>query len=358
MGLDAGMLRHLVSALAAAQTTGSTPPAGVVAIERVGHGRSMTTWLVRAEGREIIARHAPPGVREAGTHNVERESIVLRALGRVNFPVPRVLALQHVDELNGPVLVLEKLDGTVIHGDPRTFYPSRPALAQEVADGLISQLIRLHSYDPASLGLQSFGRPRGYVERQVARWTGEADALLHGDSALLATLGVEGWSAAVLSVAAWLTENIPRSHRSAIVHGDYGVHNVMLAADDPGHIRGVLDWEMSTLGDPYCDISWLASMWPPRLEPGNQRRTWADLPEMPVPSPEDIVAAYAGQTAIRGRPPWNFYYTLSKLKRFMIVLRRYTNLFASKPEEIVAQACLGECQPLLEPLLASPQFAI
>jgi len=167
-------------------------------------------------------------------------------------PVPRPLLLcADPDVLGAPFYVMERVDGVIARDHLPEGYappPRRPAMT----DALVDVLADLHDVDPAAVGLEGFGRPDGYLDRQLRRWAGEWQALRTGDE----LPGVD-------ALAAELVAKVPREPSGPVVHGDYRLDNVVLDPADPTRVAAVLDWEMSTLGDPLADLGLLLVYWQP-----------------------------------------------------------------------------------------------
>jgi aminoglycoside phosphotransferase (APT) family kinase protein len=212
-------------------------------------GRSNLTYTLTDGPRRWVLRRPPLGHVLATAHDMGREYRVMRALAPTPVPVPRMV-LEHPDPdvIGAPFYVMELVEGTV--------YRNADDLARLDADGarrlghaFIDSLAALHLVDPAAVGLADFGRPQGYLSRQVARWTKQLAASRSRD--------VPGFDA----LAARLAEHVPTSQRASIVHGDFRLDNAIVSADDPGRVLAVLDWEMATLGDPLADLALFGLYW-------------------------------------------------------------------------------------------------
>jgi aminoglycoside phosphotransferase (APT) family kinase protein len=221
---------------------------GPVHGELIAGGRSNLTYLLRSGERRWVLRRPPLGRRLASAHNMSREEMVLRALAPSDVPVPSVVASCADDELLGaPFYVMDYVPGRVIRS--RDDLDLEPVECHSCAQALVQTLAELHTIDYEQLGLGSFGRPHGYLERQMQRWFEQLDASRVRELPLLDELGRR------------LATAIPQSTASAILHGDYRIDNVLLTLEDPTRIAAVLDWEMSTLGDPLCDLGMLLMYW-------------------------------------------------------------------------------------------------
>jgi aminoglycoside phosphotransferase (APT) family kinase protein len=224
---------------------------GPFELTRLGDGQSCLTFLVRGNGWEVVLRRPPRGDLPPTAFDVAREYRVMRALGHADagVPVPRLLGLcEDRDVIGAPFFLMDRVDGVVVRG-------ALPAALSSVedrramADRLLETLVSLRRVDPIAAGLEGFGRPDGYLERQLWRMRGLWDLARFRDIP------------AIDEVGAWLAEHLPRQRPPAIVHGDYKLDNVIFAPAPPPAIRAVVDWEMSTLGDPLADLGWLLFFW-------------------------------------------------------------------------------------------------
>jgi aminoglycoside phosphotransferase (APT) family kinase protein len=246
-----------------------------VNVDLIAAGMSNLTYVVTPEGGSaddaVILRRPPTGAVLATAHDMVREHRVISALGPTAVPVPRTLHLcTDTDVLGAPFYVMERVLGVHVVSELPPGYADEPAERRAIGEGLIDVLADLHSVDHVAVGLEDFGRPEGFVARQVRRWTKQWDATRDRDRPGLDAL------------AARLAETVPETQRSGIVHGDYRLDNCLLDPGTPGRIKAVLDWEMSTVGDPLADLGMLHVYWP---------QTGEDLP-----------ATQSSVTALRGFP--------------------------------------------------------
>ncbi len=220
--------------------------AGPLHAELIPGGRSNLTYVVSDSRRTLVIRRPPLAHVLPTAHDMRREYTVQRALGLAGFPVPPLVALCSDESVIGaPFYVMEQVAGHVV----RTALPAElPDTAQtrwRMSEALVATLVRLHSLDPDAIGLEGFGRPQGFLERQVRRWWQQWLASTTRDLPAMDRLH------------RWLETALPAQGPAAIVHGDYRLDNVMFAPGDPSRIAAVLDWEMSTVGDPLCDLGLL-----------------------------------------------------------------------------------------------------
>ena len=226
------------------------PGRGGFSIQRHRAGHSNETFFVARSGYEWVLRRPPLGAFLPSAHDVGREYKVLSALVGTSVRAPTPLVYCGDESVIGvPFYVMEKVAGVVIRDElPETFgQADRGRIGRELVDALVE----LHSVDPAACGLGDFGRPAGYLERQLRRWRGQLDL----------TLPMTRPVPDLERTGEWLDSNRPASSGTTIVHGDYKLDNAVFTDGAPARLLSILDWEMSTLGDPLADVGWMLSFW-------------------------------------------------------------------------------------------------
>jgi aminoglycoside phosphotransferase (APT) family kinase protein len=219
-------------------------------IELISGGRSNLTYLVRADGREWVLRRPPLGHVLPTAHDMAREFRVLSALAGTDVPAPRTFALCEDSSYNGvPFYLMEYKTGVILADHLPAGFADTPEERRRISTGLVDALVRLHAVDYQAVGLGDFGRPQGYLERQIRRWGEQWERSKTRELA-----GVD-------ELARRLQAALPASGAPTIVHGDYRLGNMMLAHDDPGRVEAILDWEMATLGDPLADLGYTLIFW-------------------------------------------------------------------------------------------------
>jgi aminoglycoside phosphotransferase (APT) family kinase protein len=222
---------------------------GAVAAEPVGEGHSNVTFRLRRGDADVIVRRPPRPPLPPSAHNMLREARVLRALEPTPVPVPRVLAVCDDDAVIGaPFYVMERVDGEVVTGSVPAALDT-PAERRRMGEQLVDALVDLHAVDWAAAGLEGFGKPTGYLERQVRRFSGLWEHNRTRDIP------------AVERVGAWLREHLPDAAEATIVHGDFRLGNTIFGAAAPARLLALLDWEMATIGDPLADVGYLCMTW-------------------------------------------------------------------------------------------------
>ena len=282
--LDAAQLERYL----AAQIAGF---AGPLVIKQFKGGQSNPTYLLETPARSYVLRRKPPGKLLPSAHAVDREYRVIRALHAQGFPVAEPL-VYCADEgvARTAFYVMDFVDGRVFW-EPQ-MPGSNPAERAAVYDSMNATIARLHELDPAKIGLGDFGKGENYVARQVDRWSKQYRAS--------ETEKID----AMERLIDWLPKNIPPGGPTRLVHGDYRLDNLIVARDAP-KIVAVLDWELSTLGDPLADFSYHLMTWHmPHSESaaGTATLVGHDLRALGIPSMSDYVAAYVARTGLDPRP--------------------------------------------------------
>ncbi|MEU2855319.1 phosphotransferase family protein [Streptomyces syringium] len=271
---------------------------GPLGAELVEGGRSNLTYAVTDGAGRWVVRRPPLGHVLATAHDMRREHRVISALRDTAVPVPETIALcEDEDVLGSPFYVMEFVTGTP-YRTAEQLAVLGPSRTREVVLGLADTLVDLHAVDPDTVGLGDFGRPEGFLERQLRRWGKQLEASRNRELA-----GIDELREA-------LGAALPQSPAPTVVHGDYRLDNVLIGAD--GTARAVLDWEMSTLGDPLTDLGLLMMYSEQRPVPGSPIATTRDAPGHPEPA--EIVERYAARS---GRDvsalPWYTAFAYFKL---------------------------------------------
>ncbi len=330
----AAPLRFEVARLAdylAAQVKGF---AGPLSVRQFKGGQSNPTYLLETPGRRYVLRRKPPGKLLPSAHAVEREFRVIAALHAQGFPVAEPIVLCADDTIVGtPFYVMGHVEGRVIwephlpdstlacfqaewtpvgrpettptlrsraHSDAKpvtTFAECARIERAAVYDAMNATLARLHSFDPAAIGLADFGRGENYVARQVERWSKQYRAS--------ETETVDDMERLI----AWLPQNLPPPAPVRLVHGDYRLDNIILDTAAP-KILAVLDWELSTLGDPLADFTYHLMQWAmPRSDIGADTGSLVglDLAALGIPALGAYVDAYVARTGLDPRPHLDVY---------------------------------------------------
>lgn len=281
-------------------------------VERVRGGHSNETFYITRAEQEWVLRRPPRGPLLPTAHDVLREYRVLKALNTTNVPVPRVLlACDDTSVTGAPFYLMERVRGFVIR-DELPPYAGTAAGRVAISKALIDALVALHSVDWQGVGLADFGKPEGYISRQIRRWTGQLEKSRQRP---LADLD---------AVTAWLSEHVPVSGPATIVHGDYRFDNTMYAHDRP-EVMAIFDWEMATLGDPLADVGYLLSFWREQGDPEPEfaSASWRVMEKPGFPTRAEVADYYAERTGRTVRD-MIFYVTLAIWKLAILLEGSYS----------------------------------
>ena len=268
---------------------------GEIEVSQFKGGQSNPTYLVEAGGRRYVLRRKPPGKLLPSAHAVDREYRVMTALAKTDVPVPKTYALCEDPEVIGTAFFLcDFVDGRVL------WDPTLPGLTNEQRAAHYAELNRviaaLHKVDIHSVGLDDYGKPGNYLARQIDRWSRQYRAS--------ETERID----AMDNLIEWLPAHIPPGDETAIVHGDYRIDNVIFHPTEP-RILAVLDWELSTLGDPLADFSYHLMQWHmPHSDAGTGSLVGENLPALGIPQLDAYVDAYVARTGLDPRPHLPVYF--------------------------------------------------
>jgi aminoglycoside phosphotransferase (APT) family kinase protein len=225
-------------------------------------GNSNETMLLESGGIDLVVRRPPRAKIDGTAHDVSRESAILTALQQSDVPVPRLIATcEDSDVPEAPLLLMAVVDGVSLRDRIPDGAGSPVAALRAIAEQTTDALADLHSLDWRAVGLEGFGRPDGFLERQVPRWRRQLSTYSHRDLPDFEP------------VAEWLEANRPNQGEAGIVHGDYHVDNCLFETADPPRLAAIIDWEMSTIGEPLLDLGTFLAFW------GRDRD---DRPAMPM----------------------------------------------------------------------------
>jgi aminoglycoside phosphotransferase (APT) family kinase protein len=256
----------------------------------ISGGKSNLTYRVACDAGEVILRRPPLGHILPTAHDMGREYRVMTALADTAVPVPRTFHLGHADSpLGAPFYVMERVVGHICRNALPPGYADTPDGCREIGEALVDVLADLHTVDPGSIGLAEFGRPAGFMERQLRRWSQQWEASKTVDLPALDTLRDD------------LAAALPEQRASAVVHGDYRLDNTILHPTQVGAIVAVLDWEMSTLGDPLADLGAMLAYWSQADDSEVLRRARIMAPVTACegfPTRAEIIERYARRTGI------------------------------------------------------------
>jgi aminoglycoside phosphotransferase (APT) family kinase protein len=259
---------------------------GTFSIRQFGGGHANLTYLIGFGENEFVLRRPPLGRIAPSAHDMAREHRVLSRLYK-HFPLaPHSYHLcENASVIGAHFHVMERRRGVVIRTDLFPPFADDKVTAKRIGNSIVDTLADLHHLDPAKIGLGDLGHPEGYLERQVTGW-------------------IQRWEAAqdrphleADSLTAWLRDNRPAQASVSLLHNDYKLDNILVDGDDPANFIAVLDWDMSTRGDPLCDLGYLLNWWG---EPGDDQ-SWIEAGSLPswrdgFPSRTAVVERYIART--------------------------------------------------------------
>ncbi|HEY4826709.1 MAG TPA: phosphotransferase family protein [Solirubrobacteraceae bacterium] len=307
------VLEPLIAWLAA---NGLDAPEGLTATP-IGEGHSNVTFALSTE---VILRRPPRGPLPPSAHDVLREARLLVALQPTPVRTPRVLGVCDDSSVVGaPFYIMERVGGEVI-ADSVPPALDNPEQRAQIAEQLIDALVELHAVDWTELGLDGFGKPTGYLERQLRRFGG-----LWEHNRTREVPQVE-------EVGAWLAANMPESGPATIVHGDFRLGNTMFAATGPARLVAIFDWEMATIGDPLADVGYMLMQW---TQPGDRlgKFNLNNVTLLPgFPTREELTARYQERSG-RSASSLNWYVTLALWKAVVFMEGNYKRALSGTTDD-------------------------
>jgi aminoglycoside phosphotransferase (APT) family kinase protein len=311
---------------------------GPYAWKRLAGGQSNHTYLLTGARSTMILRRPPDATIDPSAHSMEREHVMLQALSHSDAPAPRPLALcTDLEVIGVPFLVMEHAAGVAIRDTLPAGAPPQPRAAREVGEALVDALATLQAVPWRDVGLEGFGRPDGFLERQVGRWTKQYRRVQVRELPQFDR------------VAAWLEAERPPATAPGIVHGDFHSDNSLMVFDGAARVTAILDWEMATIGDPMLDLGLLLAYWGTDGRPAE-----VSFPEMQAfsrvagaPSRAELAQRYADATG-RTVEHLDYYMALSFWKLAAIVEGAYANHLAGTDDSAHARRMETQVPFLLE----------
>ena len=274
--------------------------AGPLEVRQFKGGQSNPTYQLVTPDKKYVLRRKPPGKLLPSAHAVDREFKVISGLNKVNFPVAKAYALCEDDSVLGTIFyVMDNVEGRILWD--LTLPDSQPAERRAIYEAKIATLAQLHNVDYAAIGLGDYGRPGNYFARQIDRWTKQYKA---SETQSIPSMD---------RLIEWLPQTTPADDQTSIVHGDYRLDNMILHPTEP-RVVAVLDWELSTLGNPLADFSYLLMHW---VMPGGERASLAGIEDFAawgIPTVEEAVEQYCGLTGRDGLPELNWYFAYNMFR--------------------------------------------
>jgi len=293
--------------------------AGPLEAEPVGEGHSNVTYAIRRSGGAWVLRRPPRGPLPPSAHDVLREARLLAAVRDAAVRTPRVLATcDDPSVIGAPFYVMELVEGDVLTSE---LPPALDGERARIGDELVDALVEVHAVDWQACGLEGYGKPTGYLDRQLRRFGGLWE---HNRTRELPVLD---------RVTAWLAEHKPASGEATIVHGDYRLGNTMFAPGPPARLAAIFDWELATIGDPLADVGYLVATW---AEPGDPDDAMHGLGAVTrlrgFPTREQLIARYERQSG-RSMSDVRWYMTLALWKSAVFLEGSYKRRLAGTTED-------------------------
>jgi len=290
---------------------------GPLEAETIGEGHSNVTFAIRRTGGAWVLRRPPRPPLPPSAHDVLREARLLSAVQDADVRTPRVLATCDDESVIGaPFYVMELVEGDVLTTE---LPPSLEGQGARIGEELVDALIEVHAVDWRACGLEGYGKPTGYLERQLRRFGGLWE---HNRTRELPVLE---------QVTAWLAEHLPESGTATIVHGDYRLGNTMF---EPGpRLNAIFDWELATIGDPLADVGYLVATWSQSDDPEDPMRGLTAVTRQPgFPDREQLIARYEERSG-RSMSDVRWYMTLALWKSAVFLEGSYKRRLAGRTED-------------------------
>ena len=304
---------------------------------RLAGGNSNETLLLRSPRARRVLRRPPPAAISPTAHDMAREHRVLVALHHAGVPVPEPLALCTDPAVAPrPVLVMEHVGGVVLRDRYPPGYPPGAGTARAIGEAVIDALAGAHLVDWRGSGLDGFGRPAGFLERQIPRWRAQYERYQVRDLPAFDAVGH------------WLEEHRPPDTPPALLHGDFHLDNCILTPRPPIRVLALIDWEMATIGDPMLDVGLFLAFWGPDRP---TRPAWTTMQAVSrvagAPSRTELAERYAAATG-RDVTHLDYYLTLAFWKLAAIVEGAYANHVAGRVDSAYARGLAEDVPRLLE----------
>ncbi|XP_055215090.1 acyl-CoA dehydrogenase family member 10 isoform X4 [Gorilla gorilla gorilla] len=292
MEIPKDSLQKYLKDLLGIQTTGP------LELLQFDHGQSNPTYYIRLANRDLVLRKKPPGTLLPSAHAIEREFRIMKALANAGVPVPNVLDLCEDSSVIGtPFYVMEYCPG-LIYKDP-SLPGLEPSHRRAIYTAMNTVLCKIHSVDLQAVGLEDYGKQGDYIPRQVRTWVKQYRA---SETSTIP---------AMERLIEWLPLHLPRQQRTTVVHGDFRLDNLVFHPEEP-EVLAVLDWELSTLGDPLADVAYSClAHYLPSSFPVLRGINDCDLTQLGIPAAEEYFRMYCLQMGLPPTENWNFYMAFS-----------------------------------------------
>lgn len=315
---------------------GEAALSGPFSLRPLSGGNSNETMLLSAGSERLVMRRPPRATIDSSAHNVAREQRVLAALGPTPVPVPEPRSLCTEEAVpEAPFLLMEAVDGISLQDELPRRWGNAAAAVTSIGEQTVDALADLHRVDWRACGLGDFGRPEGFLERQVPRWRKQLDRYRHRDLPDFEP------------VAEWLEGNRPPAGEPGVLHGDFHVDNCLFAGESGPELAAVIDWEMSTIGDPLLDVGLFLGFWGgERTEPLGMPTVQAISRVPGAPSREELAVRYERRSG-RSLAHLPFYMALAFWKLAAIVEGAHAHYVAGHTDAPYAAALEHDVPALL-----------
>jgi aminoglycoside phosphotransferase (APT) family kinase protein len=309
------LVRRPLEAFLDARGLGSGP----LAAAPVGEGHSNVTYVIRRSGGAWVLRRPPRPPLPPSAHDVLREARLLTAVQDADVRTPDVIATCDDEGVIGaPFYVMELIEGHVMTA---AVPPALDGEEGRIGEQLIDALVEVHAVDWRACGLEGYGKPTGYLERQLRRFGGLWE---HNRTRELPVLD---------RVTAWLADHLPSSGEATIVHGDYRLGNTMFAPRAPARLVAIFDWELATIGDPLADVGYLVATWSQHDDPEDALRGLSAATRRPgFPTRDELIARYEERSG-RSMSDVRWYMTLALWKSAVFLEGSYKRRLAGTTED-------------------------
>lgn len=306
---------------------------GPVEVLKFAGGQSNPTYRINAKSRSYVLRRKPFGVLLPSAHAVDREYKVIAGLYPTGFPVAKPFGLCTDDSVAGSMFyIMDMVEGRTIWDG--SMPGSHPAERRATYEAMIDTLAALHNVDVEGAGLSDFGKPGNYFGRQVERWTKQY------------RLAETETMPEMERLIEWLPKTLPEQTRTSVVHGDYRIDNMIFDAKE-AKVVAVLDWELSTLGDPLADFTYVAMAWVTQNE-GRSGVMDLDRVALGIPELEEMVERYCAATNRDGVPDMNWYFAYNFFRLAGIIQGIKKRVIDGTASSSHAQAMAERVFPLAE----------
>jgi aminoglycoside phosphotransferase (APT) family kinase protein len=296
---------------------------GEIVVQQFPGGRSNLTYMVSFGDRELVLRRPPFGIKAKTAHDMGREFRVLNALNETYPYAPSPLAYtDDISIIGCPFYVMERISGIIVRREFPSFFERSSEKVRKLCRKLLEVHYELHAIDYRTVGLENFGKPAGYVERQVTGWSDRYRNARTPDAPDCENIMV------------WLQDKMPvDSENPAIIHNDFKLDNVVLNKNDPKEIIGVLDWEMATIGDPLMDLGGSLAYWVQKNDPSELQA----IRLMPTDADgaltrEELVGYYA-ELSGRDIDSFDFYYCFGLFRLAVIGQQIYNRFYHGQTKD-------------------------